>query len=520
MKRIIAIIVALGVTPLWSVPIKWSNPTLLSTSGVNSTHPQIGTDQSGNLVSVWLENTDLHAKTKPVNGNWGGSTVLSSGIASSPKLVVDPAGNATAIWIDSGVVATAYLPFNGSWGTAAHLSAAGASNPALSVDPNGDVVAVWTRNGTIESATRIFNQNWQMLPDKLSVTGIVSDSPKVAIGNNGTAVATWHGVLGSLDTIYAVSKQVNGPWGQAQVVSDSMNSVNPVVAVDPNGNAVMIWYAFEPQGSHFSDVMVKASFMPANGNWGSPVVLTTSLGDTNPSNLVPRIAFDPSGNALAVWNISFGGQVYTVQSAVLPANGTWTPPVAFDSSNFIFSEDLAVDAMGNAILAYMDGTSSSISIRYSEMSVGSYAPNQWATNAVISTGNQNAYPRLASSVQGSSVHAGAVWLSSTTKDIGSVYAVTGTGTNFVAPKNPKVVQNETDFSLFKDYTNTVSWQASNDPHLTGYVIYRNGEVIQTVSSGTLQITDTNRDPNVSDTYGIAAFGKGSEQSAIITVSSP
>src|SRR5262249_12150315 len=142
------------------------------------------------------------------------------------------------------------------------------------VDVNGDVVAVWARNETIQSSTKLFNQNWQAIPDKISITGIVSDSPKVAVGANGTAVATWHGLSDSVDTIFAASKMVNGSWGLAAAISDAMSSINSAVAVDPSGNAAAIWYVFNQQGSHYFDVSVKSASMSSDGNWAPPVALS------------------------------------------------------------------------------------------------------------------------------------------------------------------------------------------------------------------------------------------------------
>ena len=78
----------------------------------------------------------------------------------------------------------------------------------------------------------------------------------------------------------------------------------------------------------------------------------------------------------------------------------------------------------------------------------------------------------------------------------------------------------TGYGLFTDYLNTVSWHASTQHSLSGYAVYRNGEVIAKVNNTTTQFVDHNRNPAVADTYGIAAFGSGSEQSAIVFVIAP
>ncbi len=280
-------------------------------------------DTSGNLVAVWVESNMVLAKTKLVSGSWSSATTLSSATASSPRLVIDPSGNATAIWLDGGVVTAATIPFNGSWGARTALSGSGATNPELAIDPNGNVVAIWTTGGIIQSATKLFNGNWPIFFDTLSLTGIPSDFAHVAIGNNGNVVAIWYGVENSVDTIYAVSKPVNGSWGLVQVVSGAMNGNYPKIAVDPNGNAVAVWYAFNTSNNFYSDVIVQAASLPMNGTWEAPVTISNVMGLMNPANFDAHVRFDGAGNAIAVWNTSSDGETFTLQSSVLQVNGSW-----------------------------------------------------------------------------------------------------------------------------------------------------------------------------------------------------
>jgi hypothetical protein len=520
MNRILAILFTVVFVPLFSIPITWaSSPVVLSLTGANASDPHVAMDTSGNLVAVWVENNMVLAKTKLVSGNWSSAATLSSATASSPRLVVDPSGNATAVWIDGGVVTAATHPFNGSWGTRTSLSGSGASNPDLAVDPSGNVVAVWTTGGIIQSATKLFNGSWPIFFDTLSLTGIPSDSAHVAIGNNGNVVAVWYGNTNSFDTIYAVSKPVTGSWGLVQVVSGEMNSINPKVAVDPNGNAVAVWYAFNAANNIYSDVTVQAASLPMNGTSEAPVILSNVLGLTNPSSLVARVAFDGSGNAIAVWNTSSDGETFTFESSVLQVNESWISPAVVASGLYAFAEDLAVDANGDALLAFMNLNGNSITVYSTEMSVAAVTPNIWASATTISSGSRNGYPRIAEKNNGNNVHAAAVWLSYNGTNT-TLVALTGTGTVYLPPTNPTVVQTMTSYALFTDYINTVSWQASGQSHLAGYAVYRNGEVIAKVSTNTLQFVDHNRNPSVPDTYGIAAFGSGSEQSAIVFVTAP
>jgi hypothetical protein len=70
------------------------------------------------------------------------------------------------------------------------------------------------------------------------------------------------------------------------------------VALDPNGNAVAVWYQFD--GTRFN--IWANRFTPAPG-WGAAErIETDNAGDASQ----PQVALDPSGNAVAVWPQSDG----------------------------------------------------------------------------------------------------------------------------------------------------------------------------------------------------------------------
>ncbi len=85
-----------------------------------------------------------------------------------------------------------------------------------------------------------------------------------------------------------------------------------------------------------------------------------------------------------------------------------------------------------------------------------------------------------------------------------------------------VTQSTNNFGVLTEYYNTLTWTASSDPNLTGYIIFRNGVEIGNLTSSYLQFTDHNRQisSSVTLTYGVAAVGAGSNQSATVSVSFP
>ena len=95
-----------------------------------------------------------------------------------------------------------------------------------------------------------------------------------------------------------------------------------------------------------------------------------------------------------------------------------------------------------------------------------------------------------------------------------------TGTLVEPPSNVTVAQSISDFGVFKEYVNTISWDASIDPNVYAYAIFRNGLLLNEVSADTLEYADNNQVQNGPVTYGITAIDNTGNSSLIITASFP
>jgi hypothetical protein len=134
-------------------------------------------------------------------------------------------------------------------------------------------------------------------------------------------------------------------------------------------------------------------------------------------------------------------------------------------------------------------------------------------------GSDNGFPKVATAFNGTNLYAAAVWLSSDGMHT-TVQAATGSRTPVAPPTNLMVVQNSTDFGVFKDYYNTISWTASVSGSVIDYVIYRNGSIFNVVNSFTTSIVDHSEIQNGSVTYGVAAVDSDLSQSATVNVNFP
>jgi hypothetical protein len=501
---------------LMSSHINWPGlPITLSSGTQDASDPAVRIDLNGNAVAVWVENSIVKSSKYILNQGWSGPMTLSNPGASDPQIVVDQSGNANAIWVENGIIKSSMHLFGGSWETSVSLSIPGASSPRIAVDLNGDVVGIWTRNGVIESSTKPFGGKWPILPDILAVDG--ADSPEIAIGaDNRTVVAVWHAVSFSIDTIFSADKLISGKWSEGQILANY--SVNPKVAVDPNGNAVAIWYQFYTSGPAFINVTLQGAPKPFDENWDASVNISRP-GIRNPEDLVACVSFDGNSNAIALWNTSFDDSNFAIQSAILSANGNWSSPLDLVNLNlYAYDLDLSVDSKGDALAVYMLNTNSSLKIQSSESDISAYNVS-WDTPATLSAGGINGFPCIAAQLNGNKIHAVAVWV----KNNGvhnNIQSAIGMGKVLNLPLNLTVEQRVHNFGVFNEDYNTLSWQASSSPNVPGYLVFRNGVLINTVGPHVFQINDENRNPHESGTYVVAAFDSQNFQSSTVFINFP
>jgi hypothetical protein len=358
----------------------------------------------------------------------------------------------------------------------------------------------------------------------VTITSVAAASPQVAIGGSGSttrAVIVWQGTSSSVPVTFSSTKIISGSWSAEQVISDTThNAANAAVAVDSSGNATAVWYAYDVNGTAYSKVVLQSATRPAaSGNWSAPVSLSSS-GIRNPAALVARVAYDTIGNAIAIWNTSFDDDTFNVESAVKPLGGNWTLATDLVSSNlFALAEDIGVTAFGDVLSTYMFYNGASLLIQSAETYINGADNNDWGVPITLSTGSQNGYPRLATSLTGNVINACALWISSngTNNNIVATTAVK----NLVLPASSlSVTQNSQNFGVFTEFYNTLNWTASTDPNLAGYLIFRNGVLITSLDASATNFRDDNRTQNGSVVYGVAAIDSQGSQSRIATVNFP
>ena len=260
--------------------------------------------------------------------------------AFAPQVAVDGQGNAVAVWYahtsDGVLVQSATRPAGGSWRGPIDLSSGSrnAGAPRLDVSVQGTAVAVWESDRiayvgprVILSAVREPGEDWGP-PVRLSAAEGAADAPQVAVDPEGNATVVWTRHRGSGRTrVQSSVRRRGGRWqkpvdiGEISVESRG-GSAGPIVAVDARGNAAAAWtnVGKEDQG------IVQSAVRPAGRGWQPPVSLSRPQHRTSASHVM----FDARGNVVVRW------ADYTdlrVRSATRRVNGTWTEPVDLVDAN-------------------------------------------------------------------------------------------------------------------------------------------------------------------------------------------
>lgn len=135
----------------------------------------------------------------------------------------------------------------------------------------------------------------------------------------------------------------------------------PDVAVDPQGNATVVWWDGTHVGPSACNYQIRWGRRDvATGRWQSGVLDT---GGAGPSGVIsvygppiePTIAVDASGNVTAIWVSSAGdSDPQTLKAARWRSGATaWTPPQTLANQHLRCSS-MDVDAQGNVLLAWVD----------------------------------------------------------------------------------------------------------------------------------------------------------------------
>ncbi len=230
-----------------------------------------------------------------------------------------------------------------------------------------------------------------------------------------------------------------------------------------------------------------------------------------------KVLYNLSGDAIAVWTNTVDGSYYSIESSVLATNGGFTLPHQILGDIYSFSCDVAMNKNGAAMLAYStsNGGTTGIQIQTLNSIVGGVTNEIWSNQQVVSSYDNNAYPKIALINHDNTDVDGIVAWATFDGSNRVIQAVTGNAPLLQPPTSLMVSQNSTNFGAFTEYYNEISWTASSSPDASFYLIYRNGIYIGSSAEGETTYIDHNQVLGEDAVYGVATFNNsGIDQSSI------
>jgi hypothetical protein len=334
--------------------------------------------------------------------SWGSAELLETddvGWAREPKVAVDDSGDAVALWEQfDGIQWSIYANrlMSGVWGGVEVLETGDAGNaldPQLALAPNGDGVAVWEQSDGVRFnvyANRLTMGVWGGVELIETVnTGNASD-PQVAVDPNGDAVVVWHQYDGTRYNLYA-RRLISGDWAAPELLESAVGTCRYAqVAVTPNGDAVVVW-----QQTDAGSESIYANRL-TSGAWSGAELLEPYAGD----GYSPEIAVGLNGDALAVWQQFDDGGERSIYANQL-ISGAWAgvEPLETEAGSAI-QPQVAIDPSGDAVVVWRQSDGSTYNIYANRLVSGA-----WVGRELVETNDPGyAYPaQLAVDASGDAV---------------------------------------------------------------------------------------------------------------------
>ena len=248
-------------------------------------------------------------------------------------------------------------PVSQRWGTAQLIETTNlgsALDPQVVVHASGNALAVWyqlTSSGRSDVWANRYTPAAGWGTAELIETDDSGSAEEVqmAMDTAGNAVAVWRQHDGTRNNIWANRYDAVNGWGTAELIEtdDAGNASAPRVALDPAGNAIAVWNQFDGTRNNIW------ANRYATGAWGTAQTIETGNGDA----IQADIGVDASGDALVVWN-QFDGTEFSVYANrydydATSGSGAWGSAAPIESgAGDVGYTRIAMHASGNALIVW------------------------------------------------------------------------------------------------------------------------------------------------------------------------
>jgi hypothetical protein len=317
---------------------------------LNAVEPSVAIDPAGDVVVIWryFDGTDrvIEAAERPAGGSFSEPEVISSsGVDSSDaEVAMDGSGNAIAVWEEFGttesVVKASLRPPGGEFEGAEDLSETGKSSfgPEIAMTPGGLATAVWTlaepSGLSIQTSSRPPGGGFPP-PTDVTLAAEPSGTPvdtDLRMNDAGDAVVAWPGrSTGGQSVIKASVRSGTGAFSApADVSATSPDFLHPDVAIDATGNATVVWNRSngansiaQAAGYDASPPQMRGLSVPPTGTVGVPVTFSADPFDVWPlASTGFSFGDGAAANGTTASHAYATPGVYTVTATAVDAAGT------------------------------------------------------------------------------------------------------------------------------------------------------------------------------------------------------
>jgi PKD repeat protein len=283
-------------------------------------------------------------------------------------VAMDARGDTAIAWVQPNgarsVIEAAWRPVGGAFGTPVVLSSPNMTsfNPLIAMDPQGDTTVAWlsynneqaiytTSEGNVSAAWRPAGGTFS---EPVMLTGREEEKePVLAMDPQGEAILAWVSFDGSLTHIEETSRPAGGSFSVPKMISNEavhntssteyFTSYTPAIAVDPNGDVAVVWQVFpaEIKGQDGSPPYIQIATRSAEGAFSSPVNLSASEA------AYPAIAMNAHGETTVVWEKQKAIEVSTRKGIA----ESFETPLALPSEVRGVQPKVAMDAAGDITVA-------------------------------------------------------------------------------------------------------------------------------------------------------------------------
>jgi hypothetical protein len=176
----------------------------------------------------------------------------------------------------------------------------------------------------------------------------------VAVNASGAAIAAWDQFTynGSGGATIGAAVQSAGKWSAPFTISGTTGfSMSPKVAIGADGTMAVSWTYQDPIALPSPQQMIQVAVKPAGATaWTITTLAHGPIGGVAIIGTVP-VAVDANGSVTAAWTL-WNGAIHVLESASMPKGGVWSAPVDLAPGADGLYLSLAVNARGDAAVAF------------------------------------------------------------------------------------------------------------------------------------------------------------------------